>query len=205
MELINSILQIDGTFTDEEGCILAAVAHLMEIDLELWTPNLVDTSLSYYRVGQMGKHKVEKTIILLLQVSIFDGIVKHEELATILPLAYEAKISDREMLDLGRRAFSGVHFTEFDKLLVYALCVKMMEIDDEISDQEKKVLSNLQKKFNLPSNFIDRQLVNNIDWALNIMSGFDIKKRYKIIRNVTDVRDRMELLNTMSKTYYSAF
>lgn len=189
LELINSIAQIDGTFSDEEGCILSAIAYLMEIDLEIWRPNLVDVSLSYSRVGKMSKDKIVETIILLMQVSIFDGLVKYEELSTILPLAYEAGITDDELLDYGRRAFSGDKFTSFDKLLVYALCVKMMEVDFIIDQSEKRVLSKIQEKYNLPPNFIDRQLVNNIDWALNIMSGYSLKKRYSIIEKVTQVRD----------------
>lgn len=189
LEMINSIAQVDGTFTDEEGCILAAIAYLMEIDLDIWRPNLVDVSLSYSRVGEMSKNKIEETLILLLQVSIFDGLVKYEELSTILPLAYEANITDEEMLGYGRRAFSGEKFTTFDKLLVYALCVKMMEVDSEVSKSEKKTLSKIQLKFDLPANFIDRQLVNNIDWALNIMSAYSIKKRYRIIEYLIKVRD----------------
>jgi len=63
LELINSIAQIDGSFSDEEGCILAAVAYLMEIDLDIWRPNLVDISLSYSRVSEMGKNKLKNVII----------------------------------------------------------------------------------------------------------------------------------------------
>jgi uncharacterized tellurite resistance protein B-like protein len=189
LELINSIAQIDGSFTGEESCILASVAYLMEIDLDIWSPNLVDISLAYSRVCEMGKNKIKEIIVLLMQVSIFDGLVKYEELALILPLAYEVGLTDKEMIDLGRRAFTGEKLTPFDKLLVYALCIKMMEVDSEISIYEKRQLKKIQEKFNLPDHYIDRQLVNNIQWALNIIASYSLNKRYHIIEYIVKIKN----------------